>query len=107
MHNTRHGIFGILLLATLPGVATAQAYPHKPIRFIVPFGAGGPGDAIGRMIGRPLTESLGQPVVIDNRSGATTIIGTEIAAGRTHNTIDLHDARGESKLVSETPLRPH
>ena len=80
MHNTRHGIFGILLLATLPGVATAQAYPHKPIRFIVPFGAGGPGDAIGRMIGRPLTESLGQPVVIDNRSGATTIIGTEIAA---------------------------
>ena len=80
MRNTRHGIFGILLLATLPGVATAQAYPHKPIRFIVPFGAGGPGDAIGRMIGRPLTESLGQPVVIDNRSGATTIIGTEIAA---------------------------
>lgn len=80
MRNTRHGIFGILLLATLPGVATAQAYPHKPIRFIVPFGAGGPGDAIGRMIGRQLTESLGQPVVIDNRSGATTIIGTEIAA---------------------------
>ena len=80
MRNTRHEIFGILLLATLPGVATAQAYPHKPIRFIVPFGAGGPGDAIGRMIGRQLTESLGQPVVIDNRSGATTIIGTEIAA---------------------------
>lgn len=80
MRNTRHGIFGILLIATLPSVATAQAYPHKPIRFVVPFGAGGPGDAIGRMIGRQLTESLGQPVVIDNRSGATTIIGTEIAA---------------------------
>lgn len=80
MRNTRHGIFGILLMATLPSVATAQAYPHKPIRFVVPFGVGGPGDTIGRMIGRQLTESLGKAVVIDNRSGATTIIGTELAA---------------------------
>ncbi len=69
-----------LMIATLPCIATAQTYPHKPIRFVVPFGVGGPGDAIGRMIGRQLTESLGQPVVIDNRSGATTIIGTELVA---------------------------
>ena len=69
-----------LLAAMLPAVATAQTYPHKPIRFVVPFGVGGPGDTIGRMIGRQLTESLGQPVVIDNRSGATTIIGTELTA---------------------------
>ena len=66
--------------AMLPAVTLAQTYPHKPIRFVVPFGVGGPGDAIGRMIGRQLTESLGQPVVIDNRSGATTIIGTELTA---------------------------
>ena len=69
-----------LLAAMLPAVATAQTYPHKPIRFVVPFGVGGPGDTIGRMIGRQLTESLGQPVVIDNRTGATTIIGTELTA---------------------------
>ena len=69
-----------LLAAMLPAMATAQTYPHKPIRFVVPFGVGGPGDTIGRMIGRQLTESLGQPVVIDNRSGATTIIGTELTA---------------------------
>ena len=69
-----------LMIATLPCIATAQTYPHKPIRFVVPFGVGGPGDAIGRMIGRQLTERLGQPVVIDNRSGATTIIGTELVA---------------------------
>lgn len=60
--------------------AAAPAYPTKPVRFIVPFGVGGPGDAIGRMIGKKLTESLGQSVVIDNRAGATTIIGTEMAA---------------------------
>jgi tripartite-type tricarboxylate transporter receptor subunit TctC len=67
-----------LLTAGVP--AAAQTYPTKPIRFIVPFGPGGPGDIIGRMIGKKLTESMGQPVVVDNRSGATTIIGTEIAA---------------------------
>lgn len=60
--------------------APASAYPTKPVRFIVPFGAGGPGDALGRMVGKKLTESLGQSVVIDNRAGATTIIGTELAA---------------------------
>ena len=70
----------LLMIATLPCIATAQTYPHKPIRFVVPFGVGGPGDAIGRMIGRQLMERLGQPVVIDNRSGATTIIGTELVA---------------------------
>ena len=69
-----------LLSALMPGIAASQAYPNKPVRFIVPFGPGGPGDAVGRMIGRKLTESLGQPVIIDNRSGATTIIGTEIVA---------------------------
>ena len=64
----------------LSSAAFAQAYPQKPVRFVVPYGVGGPGDAIGRMIGRQLTDRLGQPVVIDNRSGATTIIGTELVA---------------------------
>lgn len=80
MRNLTCILMAACLIAGLPCMATAQNFPHKPIRFVVPFGAGGPGDAIGRMIGRQLTESLGQPVVIDNRSGASTIIGTEITA---------------------------
>ena len=77
----RAGVAIILFLAAcLPPAGMAQNYPHKAVRFIVPFGPGGPGDAIGRMLGKKLNESLGQPVVVDNRSGATTIIGTQIAA---------------------------
>ncbi len=82
-----HKAWATLLLSAASAAAaqttwtsSGQAYPTKPIRLIVPFGVGGPGDTIGRLLGRQLTESLGQPVVIDNRSGATTIIGTELAA---------------------------
>ena len=77
---TLRAIVALAFLALFAGAAAAQSYPNKPVRFIVPFGPGGPGDAVGRMIGRKLTETLGQPVVIDNRSGATTIIGTELVA---------------------------
>ena len=70
----------VAAVMVLASSAAAQSYPTKPIRFIVPFGPGGPGDTIGRMVGRKLSESLGQPVVVDNRSGATTIVGTSIAS---------------------------
>jgi tripartite-type tricarboxylate transporter receptor subunit TctC len=57
--------------------ATAQTYPVKSIRIVVPLAAGGPGDILARAIGQKLSESVGQPVVIDNRPGANTNIGTE------------------------------
>jgi tripartite-type tricarboxylate transporter receptor subunit TctC len=60
--------------------ASAADYPAKPIRFIVPLSPGGPADTVARLVGRKLTESMGQPVVIDNRAGASTIIGTQLAA---------------------------
>lgn len=60
--------------------ASAQAYPSKPIRLIVPYPPGGGVDAAGRVIGQALTEQLGQQIIVDNRSGATGRIGTEMVA---------------------------
>src|SRR6202162_5959993 len=66
-------------LATLAS-AQAPAYPDKPIRVVVPFPVGGVADTFGREIGRKLTESWGQPVLIDNRTGAGGNIGADIVA---------------------------
>lgn len=72
------------LAAGAPAQSTStvseQAYPNKTIRMIVPFPAGGPTDIIARTVGQKLTESMGQPVVIDNRGGSGGNIGTEIVA---------------------------
>jgi len=71
-----------LLLSALPGpgIALAQEYPVKPIRFIVPFPPGGATDAFARIIGQKLNDAWGQPVVIDNRPGAGGNIGADFAA---------------------------
>ncbi len=62
------------------GAALAQAYPNKPIRVIIPFGAGGSTDVLVRVVTAKLTEELNQQVVVDNRTGAGGLIGSEIAA---------------------------
>ena len=58
----------------------AQAYPNRPIRLVVPFGAGSTADVLARFIGKSVSESLGQPMVIENRPGAGGIIGAEVVA---------------------------
>ena len=76
---------GVLLA---PGFTQAQStstgsglpYPARPVRLIVPFAAGGPVDAVGRLIAPRLSEAWGQQVVIDNRAGANSIVGSEVAA---------------------------
>ena len=64
----------------LGATAFAQTYPTKPVRFIVPFAAGGSADIVARIIAPKLGEQLGQTIVIDNRPGASAIIGVEAGA---------------------------
>jgi tripartite-type tricarboxylate transporter receptor subunit TctC len=73
----------LILLAAAPGFtgpASAQTYPTKPIRFIIPQAAGGSTDTLSRIVGQKLSEALGQQVLADNRAGANGIIGTEVVA---------------------------
>jgi len=69
-----------LALGALPLATHADNYPSRPIRIIVPFAAGGPADVYARVIGQRLQGTMGQPVVIDNRPGAGSIIGTDAVA---------------------------
>jgi tripartite-type tricarboxylate transporter receptor subunit TctC len=68
------------LLLALSTAAAAQDYPVKPVRLIIPFPPGGSNDVVGRMIATHLGEHLGKQVIVDNRSGAGGVIGTEIGA---------------------------
>ena len=67
-----------LLAAT--SAFSADTYPARPIRLIVPYGAGGNADILSRLVGGRMAEVLGQPVVIDNRPGASGLLGSEIVA---------------------------
>ncbi len=71
--------------AILGGASSAfaqQPYPGKPIRMIVPYPAGGGTDTVGRLIGQRLAESLGQPVVVENKPGASGMLGNDTVAKR-------------------------
>jgi tripartite-type tricarboxylate transporter receptor subunit TctC len=78
--NRFPGIVALAALALTCGLPFAQTYPSKPIRLIIDFPAGGPSDGLARVVGQKLTESLGQPVVFDNRPGANGVIAYSLAA---------------------------
>src|SRR5688572_23620237 len=79
--SLRNSSFSLLAACCLAaGTAPAQTYPTKPVRMIIPYSAGGATDVVLRIVAAKLPEVLGQQVVIDNRPGAGSLIGTEIAA---------------------------
>jgi tripartite-type tricarboxylate transporter receptor subunit TctC len=68
------------LLLVLPAAALAQAYPNKPIRWVVPYTGGGITDVVTRVVTQKMQASLGQAIVVDNKPGANSIIGADLVA---------------------------
>lgn len=92
MHGRR---WWCAVVAFCPIVAAAQVFPSKPIRIIVPAAPGGGTDILARLLSPRLTELLKQPIVVDNRAGASTNLGTELTARA--------PADGYTLLMSSTP----
>jgi tripartite-type tricarboxylate transporter receptor subunit TctC len=112
MHSTRAAF---VLIASLAGAAAhaaaapAEAYPTKPIRFIVPFSPGGTNDILARMIGVHLTEKLGKTVIVDNRPGADGVIATDIVSRANpdgYTLIILSSAYAMNPAVRKLPYDP-
>src|SRR5690348_16354988 len=83
-----------MLAATIDG--WTQAFPSRPIRLVVAFSPGGIADTIGRSVGQKMSEKLGQPVVVENRSGAGGLVGAKYVAAAAHD--------GYTLLVTTTSL---
>ena len=78
--TTLTGLALVAIASATPLAAVAQAYPAKPVRFIIPFPPGGATDILGRILGQKLGETLGQQFIVDNRGGASGNLGLELAA---------------------------
>ncbi len=108
--------FHVLVLAIAcgaycAGALSADGYPTKPVRLVVPFAPGGGSDVVGRIVGQKLTDSLGQTVVVDNRPGAASMLGTDLVAksqpdGYTLLLADLALTINPAYYVKQAPADP-
>lgn len=85
---------GAVLLGS--ALASAAAYPDKPVRIVVPYAPGGSSDVIARALSEDLGRELGQPVIVENRAGAGSLLGTQYVAGETAN--------GYTLLLADVPF---
>src|SRR3982750_3416899 len=67
----------VAVLLALAGIASAQTYPSKPIKIVVPYPPGGFNDTLGRTLAAKFTEAWGQPAIVENKPGAKTLIGSD------------------------------
>jgi tripartite-type tricarboxylate transporter receptor subunit TctC len=98
----RRAFFAALPAGAFVRAQAQSSWPDRPLRIIVPFPPGGPVDGGARVVGQVLTEGLGQPVVIENRSGAGGSIGTEAAARATPDGYTLHFGSTGSLAVNQS-----
>lgn len=78
MYKLPVALLAVIALFAMP--VSAQPYPSRPIRIILPFAPGGPTDLLGRVVGQKMTESWGQPVVVESRTGANGVVAAEFVA---------------------------
>jgi tripartite-type tricarboxylate transporter receptor subunit TctC len=98
---TRRLALAILLAASAACAAHAEDYPSRPIRLIVPYAAGGGADSVARIVAKRVGETIGQPIVIENRGGAGSIIGTEFVKNASPDGYTL--LLGQSGPISINP----
>ena len=84
-------------LNTALAAQPAGKYPERPIRLVVPYPPGGANDAVARLLAPRMTEQLGQNVVVDNRGGGNTIIGSELVAKAVPDGHRRHDGAGPDR----------
>lgn len=101
----------LALLLAAPLGATAQTYPNKPIRWVVPYTGGGITDVVTRVVTQKVQNALGQPIVVDNRPGANSILGADIVAksapdGYTILTVIAAHAANTTLYAGKLPFDP-
>jgi len=103
----RSTLLSLALGVTLSGNATADTYPSRPIRLVAPYPPGGATDVLARLLGKQLGDRLGQPVVVENRAGAGTVIGATYVAKAAPDGYTLLLTAGTTTFTINPALQPN